>query len=42
MRQLAWLDLHYRCWHLVTGDIQDPDRKWADRNMALLDLAAEG
>jgi hypothetical protein len=42
MRQVAWLDFHGRCWHLVTSNIQDPDRKWTNRDTALSDLTAEG
>ena len=42
MRQYAWLDFHGGCWHLVTGNIQDPDRIWASRESALSDLKAEG
>jgi hypothetical protein len=42
MRQYAWLDFHGGCWHLVTSNIRDHDRKWANRDSALSDLAAEG
>jgi hypothetical protein len=42
MREYAWLDFHGGCWHLVTGNAGDPDRKWANRHSALSDLTAEG
>ncbi len=42
MRQYAWLDFHGGCWHLVTGNSHDCDRKWADRQSALSDLTWEG
>jgi hypothetical protein len=42
MRQYAWLDFHGGCWHLITRDARNPDRKWVSRNLALSDLAAEG
>jgi hypothetical protein len=42
MRQYAWLDFHGGCWHLVTGNVHDGDRKWANRDSALSDLAGEG
>jgi hypothetical protein len=42
MRQYAWLDFHGGWWHLVTGNIDDPDRRWTNREVALSDLAAEG
>ena len=31
MRQYAWLDFHGGCWHLVTSNAHDPDRKWMNR-----------
>ena len=42
MRQYARLDFYGGCWHLVTANPHDPDRKWAKRNLALSDLTAEG
>jgi len=42
MRQYAWLDFHGGCWHLITGNANDPGRKWAHRDRALSDLEAEG
>jgi hypothetical protein len=42
MRQYAWLDFHGGHWRLVTINIQDPDRKWTNRHLALSDLTAEG
>ena len=42
MRQYAWLDFHGGYWHLVTGNNDDPDRKWTNRDLALFDLTAEG
>jgi len=42
MRQYAWLDFHGGWWHLITTNARDPDRKWANRNLALTDLTAEG
>jgi len=42
MRQYAWLDFHGGCWHLVTSNVDDPDRKWVSRDAALSDLAFEG
>ena len=42
MRQYAWLEFHGGCWHLVTGESHDRDRKWANRHLAFLELTAEG
>ena len=42
MSQIAWLDFHGGCWHLVTGNAHHPDRKWASQDAALSDLTAEG
>ena len=42
MRQYAWLDFHGGCWHLVTSNVHDADRKWASRDLALSDLESEG
>jgi hypothetical protein len=42
MRQYAWLDFHGGCWHLVTSSAHDRDRKWANGDLALSDLASEG
>lgn len=42
MRQYAWLDFHGGCWHLITGNAHDLDRKWMDRHLALSDLTSEG
>ena len=42
MRQYAWLDFHGGCWHLITANAHDHDRKWAKRDLALSDLTAEG
>ena len=42
MRQYSRLDFHGGCWHLVTGNANDRDRKWANRQSALTDLAWEG
>ena len=42
MRQYGWLDFHGGSWHLVTGNARDPDRKWADRDIALSVLISEG
>jgi hypothetical protein len=42
MSQLAWLDFHGGCWHLVTGDARDGDRKWISGDSALSDLLSEG
>ncbi len=42
MHQIAWLDFHGGCWHLVTGNAGDPGREWVSRDTALSDLAAEG
>ena len=42
MRQIAWLDFHGGCWHLVTSGALDHDRKWANRDLALSDLTWEG
>ncbi len=42
MRQYAWLDFHGGCWYLVTGNPDARDRKWANRDAALADLAEEG
>ena len=42
MRQYAWFDFHGGCWHLVTANAPDPDRKWANRFLALSDWTAEG
>ena len=42
MRQYGWLDFHGGCWHLVTSNIQDPDRKWTSRDTAISDLTSEG
>jgi hypothetical protein len=42
MRQIAWLDFHGGCWRLVTGNANDPDRRWAHRDKAFSDLTAEG
>jgi hypothetical protein len=42
MRQYAWLDFHGGHWHLITGNAHDRDRKWANRDLALSDLIAEG
>jgi hypothetical protein len=42
MRQYARLDFRGGCWHLVTSNIHYPDRKWANRDLALSDLKAEG
>jgi hypothetical protein len=42
MRQYAWLDFHGGCWHLVTKNRRDRDRKWTNRESALSDLSAEG
>ena len=41
MRQYVWLDFHGGCWHLIACNARGPDRKWANRDAALLDLAAE-
>ncbi len=42
MRQYGWLNFHGGCWHLITGNSKDPDRKWINRDLALSDLRAEG
>jgi len=42
MPQYAWLDFHGGCWHLTTGNSHDRARKWANRDLALSDLTAEG
>jgi len=42
MPQIAWLDFHGGCWHLVTGNAHNPDRKWSSRDASLSDLTAEG
>jgi hypothetical protein len=42
MRQYTRLDFHGGCWHLITGNIHDPYRKWVNRDLALLNLKAEG
>ena len=42
MRQYAWLDFHGGCWHLITANTAAQDRKWMNRDLALLDLTMEG
>ena len=42
MRQIALLDFHGGYWHLVTSKAHEADRKWANRDLALSDLTAEG
>jgi hypothetical protein len=42
VRQYAWLDFHGGCWHLVTSNRNDSDRKWVNRDSAISDLMAEG
>jgi hypothetical protein len=42
MRQVAWLDFYRGKWRLVTGNPEEPNRKWEDKVAALSDLANEG
>ena len=42
IRQLAWLDFYRGRWHLITGNLRDPIRRWAEIDSALSDLADEG
>jgi len=38
----AWLQFHRRKWHLLTDTENGPIRTWADRDLALTQLADEG
>ncbi len=42
MNRYAWLDFEGGAWHLLTDSPESLPRRWADRNLALSQLAEEG
>jgi len=42
MNRYAWLEFNGGTWRLLTGNPENPSRSWADRRLALSELAEEG
>ncbi len=42
MNRYAWLEFDGGTWHLLTDNRENPSRRWADKGLALSELAEEG